>query len=129
MKREYSFNEISRITMGPDPEIKNTNPPYYATNKSRDTWTDLRVEEIKKKYDTPSHRKNYSYYQNNDKAKESHHELQANNSYVSYRNPLADSSSSPNQYKLDSRSSFANGINSSSNYYKNTESRNNWDDK
>jgi hypothetical protein len=44
MKREYSFNEISRITMGvPDHEKKAQPQPYYTTNKSRDSWTDMRV--------------------------------------------------------------------------------------
>jgi hypothetical protein len=45
MKREYSFNEISRITMGaPDNENKPPSQPYYTANKPRDSWTDMRVE-------------------------------------------------------------------------------------
>mgnify|MGYP001331273271 CR=1 FL=1 len=64
MKREYSFNEISQITMGtPDCENKHTPSSFYTANKqNRDSWTDMRVEEIKKKYDTPSHRKTPSNY-------------------------------------------------------------------
>jgi len=61
MKREYSFNEIS---MGAS-ECENKHIPssfYTASKQNRDSWTDMRVEEIKRKYDTPSHRKNQSNY-------------------------------------------------------------------
>lgn len=45
MKRDYSFNEMSNVTMGHfDCENKPTPQPYYPTTKqSNDSWTDLRV--------------------------------------------------------------------------------------
>lgn len=49
-------------------ENKSPSQPYYTASKqSRDSWTDMRVEEIKRKYDTPSHRKNTSNYGANDR--------------------------------------------------------------
>lgn len=75
--------------------------PYYTSGKSRDCWTDIRVEEIKKKYDTPSHRKNYSHYGNNEKTKEPNAQIQQNNPYSSYRNPLRDSVTFNNVAKRD----------------------------
>ena len=65
MKREYSFKEGPRLS-------DQQNRPSYGSNKmSKDSWTDLRVEEIKRKYDTPSHRKNVSHLSNNDRSRDS----------------------------------------------------------
>lgn len=71
MKRDYSFNEMSQQGHGHlESGAKMTSQPYYTGCKqSRDNWTDMRVEEIKKKYDTPSHRKNASYLQPHDRSR------------------------------------------------------------
>lgn len=61
----------------------------------------MRVEEIKKKYDTPSHRKNYSHFGNQERSRDYQPDPQSNNTYTSYRNPLKDSTTSPNIGKKD----------------------------
>ena len=99
MKRDYSFNEMSQVSTNQlESNSKVGSQPYYTGCKqSRDTWTDMRVQEIKKKYDTPSHRKNQSNMGPNERSRDHYAENNLTNTYSSsYRNVLRDSIASSN---------------------------------
>ena len=59
MKREFSFKGGSRVTthIHENEQAPLQENDFISNKISRNAWTDLRVEEIKRKYDTPSHKK------------------------------------------------------------------------
>lgn len=72
MKKEYSFKDSSRLSIGP---MEHENRYSYGSNKpSQDSWTDMRVEEIKRKYETPSHRKTSSNFSKHERSRDSLHQ-------------------------------------------------------